>query len=511
MDGRSVKVALYNRYWSTLGGGEQLAAGIANALRDEHEVELLVHASFDNGVASERLGVPLDFAQRVIDEGTRPFLGASADYDLLVNTSFASTYPSRARRSLYYVHFPMPHPPIDDPRGTRAAAARAIGASLGRVEFGAGCHDAEFRGGGRWTAQHGHLDLLVPAGAARAFVLELSGARRPAGDDPVVEVRVDGRAVFTGHLGDRRAHRVRCEVVGRGEADPIPVEVLTTPFVPRVATGVADDRALGVVIEHAGFTSRDRARAQRWADRVLGRFDLAFLDSYDAIVANSPYTAGWVQKVWGRSAEVLAPPVGLRRGGEKRPMILSVGRFFPDSSGHSKKQLELVQAFRLACDAGLTGWELCLAGGCAPDARGYVEAVRTAAQGLAVRCFVNARGQDLDELFAEASLFWHGAGYGEDAVHAPDRFEHFGISVIEGMSAGAVPVVFAVGGPAEVVERGQTGEHFRTLAELAAVTRALAADDDRRAAMGAAAAARAHEFGPDQFRAHVRTLVASLT
>jgi glycosyltransferase involved in cell wall biosynthesis len=265
-----------------------------------------------------------------------------------------------------------------------------------------------------------------------------------------------------------------------------------------------------VVVDSAEFTGRERARARRWSDRVLGRFDLGFLDSYDTLVANSPYTAGWVNRLWSRPAEVLAPPVVLRQGGAKRPMILAVGRFFPDTSGHSKKQLELVEAFRRAHASGLDGWELCLAGGCAADARAYVEDVRTAAVGLPVRFFVNARGEDLDELFAGASVFWHAAGYGEDPERNPDRFEHFGISVIEGMSAGAVPVVFAVGGPAAVVEPGRTGEHFRTLDELASVTRALAADDDRRARLAEAAVDRARGFSPGRFRERVHALVASM-
>jgi hypothetical protein len=42
-----VKVAVYDRYWPTGGGGEKFAAGIAAALAPEHQVELLAHAPVD--------------------------------------------------------------------------------------------------------------------------------------------------------------------------------------------------------------------------------------------------------------------------------------------------------------------------------------------------------------------------------------------------------------------------------------------------------------------------------
>jgi hypothetical protein len=38
-----VKVAVYNRHWSTGGGGEKFAAGIAAALAAEHDVVLIAH------------------------------------------------------------------------------------------------------------------------------------------------------------------------------------------------------------------------------------------------------------------------------------------------------------------------------------------------------------------------------------------------------------------------------------------------------------------------------------
>ncbi len=55
-----MKVAIYNLYWTTFGGGEQQAGGIADALSGEHEVELLGPETVDLQVLRDRLGLRLD-------------------------------------------------------------------------------------------------------------------------------------------------------------------------------------------------------------------------------------------------------------------------------------------------------------------------------------------------------------------------------------------------------------------------------------------------------------------
>ena len=103
-----------------------------------------------------------------------------------------------------------------------------------------------------------------------------------------------------------------------------------------------------------------------------------------------------------------------------------------------------------------------MGGASAPD-REYALAVRRAAQGLPIQVLVNAPGETVDRLLAESSLFWHGAGFGEDEERHPDRFEHFGIAIVEAMAAGAVPIVYGAAGPAEIVRDGVEGRTWRTL------------------------------------------------
>ena len=49
--------------------------------------------------------------------------------------------------------------------------------------------------------------------------------------------------------------------------------------------------------------------------------------------------------------------------------------------------------------------------------------------------------------------------YCEGVIDDPASVEHFGISIVEAMSRGAIPVVTAAGGPSEIVIHNVTGYH----------------------------------------------------
>jgi glycosyltransferase involved in cell wall biosynthesis len=506
-----MKVAVYNAHWSTLGGGEQLAAGVATALAGEHDVDLLVLEPFNAAAASERLGVNLTgLSQRVIEETTQSLLAASASYDVLVNSSFSSQLPSAAKRSIYYVHFPIPY---DEQWTVFRVAQRALGPLVGRgdgwTEWASGFYEREFPGDGRWTERDARLHLFAAVGTKHAAGVDLNARHWPKDREPHVLVTADGRTLFEGRMGARRVP-IRLKIVGRGASDPIEIRIQTETFIPRVDMGIDDDRVLGVEAARPFVGRHPMHVPSRLTPRFLklARFHEPFLDSYEEIVANSVYTADWVRRLWGRPSAVLSPPVLQRAPGVKQNVILSVGRFFPNESGHSKKQLELTRAFRRLIEGhGLKDWELHLVGGCTNAERGYVDSIRREAVGLPVRLHVNARGDQLEDLYARARIFWHAGGIGENAEIHPDRFEHFGISVVEAMSAADVPMVFERGGPAAIVAPGVSGLHFSSVGDLAAKTAALIADTDRLASYSIAARQRAAEFDSEHFASRVRALV----
>jgi glycosyltransferase involved in cell wall biosynthesis len=189
-------------------------------------------------------------------------------------------------------------------------------------------------------------------------------------------------------------------------------------------------------------------------------------------------------------------------------MILNIGRFFDPRRGHSKKQLEMVQAFRQLHAAGRApGWSLHLVGGCSPEDREYAMAVKREALGLPVHVHLSAPGAVLGDLLSRSSVYWHAGGLGEDPERHPDRFEHFGISVVEAMSAGLVPVVFGAAGPAEVVRDDIDGLLYATLDGLVDVTGRLSNDTARRERLARGAVRRAEEFGPAAFQRNLYCLL----
>ncbi|KAB7780330.1 hypothetical protein NB699_000010 [Xanthomonas sacchari] len=212
--------------------------------------------------------------------------------------------------------------------------------------------------------------------------------------------------------------------------------------------------------------------------RVSGPADgRAFIDSYQLAMTNSEFTASWVHRRWARDTAVVPPPIDTKRFSsrsvKKKKVILSVGRFF--SGGHNKKHIELITAFRSMCDDGVIpdGWEYHLAGSVHTESkehRNYFDRVNELAQGYPIKIMGNLASQDLLEEYEQASIFWHGAGWGEHEEIEPEKLEHFGMTACESMAAGVIPIVVPKGGPKEIVTDGVDGFYFRDEQELRART-----------------------------------------
>jgi glycosyltransferase involved in cell wall biosynthesis len=517
-----MKVGIYDRYWSTGGGGEKFAAGIAVALAVDHDVALVAHHHVDVGWLGERL--QLDLSGMAVDVqpcDARTVSQASTRYDLFINASYRSGDPSRARHGLYVVHFPGPAPGWVERAQTRLAG-RVSRPSDGAVTvtFGEGFYLPERAPMHtvRWTSGEATLTITAPATSrGNVPVVVWLGRFIPRAVGPVdVEVDVDARVIARARLTAPRFRADPRRSVGLAfdlemAAGTSRTVTLRSPcWVPH-AHGIGPDmRDLGVPVigAHAGGGWR-RALALA-APLIAGHNDLDFLDTYDRILSNSRYTQRWVRRLWDRDSDVVHPPVTRMQRGEKQQIILSVGRFFLPGTGHNKKQLELVEAFRRLCERGSRGWTFHLAGGCSHEHAAYLEQVRAAAQGLPVVLHPDATGADLRELYGRASIFWHAAGLDEQIERHPDRYEHFGITTVEAMSAGAVPVVIDGAGQVEIVEHGVSGYRFGSLDGLVAYTDQLIADPRLRATLSRAAERRAETFGWDAFATRVGQEVAGL-
>lgn len=397
MRAADLKIALYDPYLSTLGGGENLLAVFAELLEAElptASIDILVHDESTVGIDSlaSRFGVTLDRTRVRVLPGTprarivalqplwrfrhERYVGRiSAEYDVFVNHTIFSVAPPRARHSIYMCMFPL------DPAPTSANGTRS-----------------------------------------------------------------------------RRA--------------------LLRPYI-----------------------ALRRALYRRWVGQ------------YSLLLAISEFTQDWIRRYWRLESHLLYPPVmtasslSLARKGKR---ILAVGRFFPGN--HNKKHDVLIAAFAACRQAGLDGWELHLVGGRTdvPGTDAYIAALQEQAAGQPVHFHVDAGHAELRELQKTSSLFWHATGYGEDQTLEPEKLEHFGMSTVEAMTHGCVPLVHACGGQPEIVEGGVSGYLWTSPEELCNLTLGLVRDHSRRRAMAEAAHRRSQRFGREAFRASARELLAGL-
>ncbi|HEX7316869.1 MAG TPA: glycosyltransferase [Pyrinomonadaceae bacterium] len=232
---------------------------------------------------------------------------------------------------------------------------------------------------------------------------------------------------------------------------------------------------------------------QRWAwgRRMAG---------YPAKAAISDFSREWARRRWDVDCEVIYPPVDCRfERVEKSDIILSVGRFALPGEGHTKRQPEMLKCFREMGAA--RGWEYYCVGGLRDSAehRAFFEGLRAATVGTRSHVVANIAREELRSLYERASIFWHAAGYGEDEESRPEMAEHFGISTVEAMAAGCVPVVINKGGQAEIVEHGVSGFLWNTPEELKDYTALLINDAALRARMSEAARARARLYSRKSF------------
>lgn len=178
------------------------------------------------------------------------------------------------------------------------------------------------------------------------------------------------------------------------------------------------------------------------------------------LVVNSEFTKAVIDKEFGISSTVLYPPVSPILGNSpKEKTILSVGRFEP--SLNTKHQDVLINAFKLMSPH-LPDWKMVLAGGSSSEE--WLSKLKEMALGFPIEFATNVSHEDLSLLYQKATIYWHAAGYKVDEIKNPELTEHFGISTVEAISAGCIPLVIPYGGQREIVEN--VDYHWENIEEL---------------------------------------------
>lgn len=229
------------------------------------------------------------------------------------------------------------------------------------------------------------------------------------------------------------------------------------------------------------------------------------LSGWDLIIYNSKFTKDHSEKNWPIKSQIIYPPVDVDRIKpiEKKQYILSVGRFFGYLK--SKKHEILIKIFRDLCKEGeIKEWSLHLAGSVSEGDRSYLGELKKLAEGLPVFFYPNIERGKLIKLYGESAIYWHAAGYGEDE---PAKMEHFGISTVEAMMGGCVPVVINKGGQTEIIQDGKNGLLWSSPADLMKLTVMLISDQTLMKKLSKNCVISSQRFSKDKFEKEILKLI----
>ena len=489
------KAAVYDRWLHVLGGGERHTVAIAAALaKENYQVEVLTHRPTDLDALQKKFGFEsLPFTVRYLPElwdyEITPY---TKEYDLFVLSSFADIIPSKAKTSLMSVFFPVSlHLTLKE------WLTRVVIVPLFRFLFQFPLY-----------VQKDSTTVTVGTNKAKKKIqiqlhfetLALSTVEQLHATSTDVDVSFSKQVL---HHSNDVVLTITSETPVRQWQIHFPESEYTQNISAKVRTSGWHKLGQLLMKKVPSFGERFVAGPRKFFREEL--------ESYDQILSNSKYTKKWIAQYWGLNTPVVYPPVTIEDypvSGKQQKWIVSVGRFFV--GGHSKKQLEMVEAFR-ALHKELPDWELHLVGSVNDTQihRAYYEKVVAAAKDLPVIIHENASFEELTSVLSKSRIYWHATGLDIDEEKHPVMLEHFGLTVVEAMAAGCIPVVINKGGPAEIAR--DVGYTWNTLEELIHITKHLAQDSDRLQQFKNKAIEASTQYGPSAFETSFKEVLESCT
>ncbi len=234
------------------------------------------------------------------------------------------------------------------------------------------------------------------------------------------------------------------------------------------------------------------------------------LRKISSVFCNSEFTKGYIDNTYKINSSLLYPPVSIRKFEKnKKNIILHVGRFrvLNVRNEDYKKQHVMINVFKEMIDAGFKGWEFVLAVSMPDENDKEFVKMKDSAQGYPIKFLINYPNNKLWEIASSAKIYWHASGYGEDLKKNPHFAEHFGISTVEAMSSGIVPVVISAGGQKEIVKNGENGYLWETLSELKEKTIKLSEDSELFERLSLKASEDANRFDEKNFKDNVLKII----
>jgi glycosyltransferase involved in cell wall biosynthesis len=402
------RVLIWNAHWRQTGGGEKYAFLLGKSLSENgFAVDFACFSSSDLRYAKNLLNIENFAFNLVVVTKEDDLLTRASGYDLFINASFGSSMIAPIQNSIYLCHFP------------------------------------------HFNRKYKYLDKFIGK-SKQTTVYDLFGTIM---NPQFQNVLWSNKNVYINMINNDEVE-VSCvqnsiTLVEQSSTEEIKLNQKKTISTPGIKSILINRWT------ESSFTIEGLKRASVFKVLVSRYFPTLFpIITYKKVWANSKFTSHWINEYWDIPNSIVYPPVQTKENPkilENTFQILSVGRFMSPRNNHSKNQLLMVKAFEKLYrkDSRFT---LTLVGGLDTSQNDYFEKVVKSAENLPIEVIPNASDQELAQCYDRFNIYWHATGLGQPGRN-PYKMEHFGISVVEAMSAGLIPLVFNQGGPAEILSQ----------------------------------------------------------
>ena len=203
------------------------------------------------------------------------------------------------------------------------------------------------------------------------------------------------------------------------------------------------------------------------------------------LLSVSDFTRGFVAKKWERDSKTVYPPCPVEAFSElsnaqpRENLVVTIGRIVPEKRFHLFVELaRIVPKTRFVAIGSLSD-----------ETSAYYERLkRTAPDNIS---FVLSPLRKVRNILGRAMAY----------VHCAEN-EHFGITIVEAMAAGCVPIVHDSGGPREIVT-SDVGFRWSSLSAAAGQIVMLGENDRLRRELSAASSVRAGRYRPEVFESEI--------
>lgn len=462
---------------STMGGGEKHIGAVAEHLSYKHDVTILTDNAFDMTVFKNRLNIDLSRVNVIVNniKNNIDVSRFSYDFDLFINSTYQSTVYGFAKRNILFLFFPINiHSkfPIKIKKWVRSFIENYL--FLGYKFISAYYPQEKYCGEvGNWTDNDICIFINKTFRASKIIFTYVD----------VDNMNLRSRIKFVKLNGVRVKYELSDKklIIMLNEPQYSKNDLRLRIYMNPISRNLSKHRQasnLGMFITNTSLVYPNKGKdfvkkminhfiKQQWIERLYSFYsnttNIDFISSYDDFISNSLYTKHWTVKLLGVKSKMLPPPIDVdifKSSSAKKNYIISVGRFFVGS--HNKKHIELIKAFKKMYNDNfeiMKFWEYHLCGGTTKGRANkiYLKMVKREAEGYPIFIHENISLSDLIKLYSESKIFLHASGYNEDERFAPEKFEHFGITTVEAMASGCVPVVINKAGQRQIVQNNFNG------------------------------------------------------